>query len=192
MSPYKRARAQPSMHAEGPSCGASGYGLGMARLRAVVVAVLAAASLGGWWLGRVHARGVRQVRVVHVVDGDTIVVDGRGRTDTVRLLGVDTPETVHPDKPVQCYGPEASAYTKAALTGRVVRLETDVETRDRYGRLLAYVLVDGHRFNDDLLRRGYARLLVIPPNGAHARTMLDEELAARRAGRGLWGACATR
>lgn len=164
----------------------------MARLRAVVVAVLAAASLGGWWLGRTHARGVRQVRVVHVVDGDTVVVDDRGRSETVRLLGVDTPETVDPDEPVQCFGPEASAYTKAALTGRLVRLETDVESRDRYGRLLAYVLVDGHRFNDDLLRRGYARLLVIPPNGSHARTMLDEELDARRAGLGLWGACETR
>jgi micrococcal nuclease len=164
----------------------------MARLRAVVVAVLAAASLGGWWLGRARAHGVRQVRVVHVVDGDTIVVDDHGRSETVRLLGVDTPETVDPDEPVQCYGPEASAYTKAALTDRVVRLETDVETRDRYGRLLAYVLVDGHRFNDDLLRRGYARLLVIPPNGVHARMMLDEELAARRAGVGLWAACETR
>jgi micrococcal nuclease len=70
-----------------------------------------------------------------------------------------------------------------------VRLEFDVERRDRYRRLLAYVILDGKRYEDDLLRRGLARVLVIAPNGAHARTMLAEELAARRARRGLWGAC---
>ena len=158
----------------------------MARSRAVVVAVVAAASLGGWWLGR-HGRGVvRNVRVVHVVDGDTIEVVDAGRRETVRLLGVDTPETVDPRKPVQCFGPEASAYTKQRLEGRLVRLQPDVERRDRYGRLLAYVIVDGRRFNDELLQRGYARLLVIAPNGLHARAMLREQLAAKRASRGLW------
>jgi len=164
----------------------------MARSRAVVVAVVAAASLGGWWLGR-HGHGtVRSVRVVHVVDGDTIEVDEGGRRETVRLLGVDTPETVDPRKPVQCYGPEASAYTKQRLEGRGVRLELDVERRDRYSRLLAYVIVDGRRFNDELLEGGYARLLVIAPNGLHARTMLLQELAAKRDGRGLWGTCERR
>jgi len=108
------------------------------------------------------------------------------------LLGVDTPETVDPRKPVQCFGPEASAFTKSRLQGRRVTLERDVETHDRYGRLLAYVVVDGRRFNDELLRDGYARLLVIAPNGSHAREMLDEELAARRAGRGLWSRCVRR
>ncbi len=90
---------------------------------------------------------------------------------------------------MECYGPEASAYTERALTGRQVELELDVEHRDKYGRLLAYIWLDGRRFNDDLLRRGYARLLVIPPNGTDARTMLEEELAAKRASLGLWGAC---
>jgi micrococcal nuclease len=165
----------------------------MARSRAVVVAAVAAALLGsvagGWWLGGA-APAVVSATVIHVVDGDTIVVALRdGRTETVRILGADTPETVDPRKPVQCYGPEASAYSKAHLAGRSVRLEFDVERRDRYGRLLAYVLVDGARYEDDLLRRGLARLLVIPPNGSHARTMLAEELEARRARRGLWGAC---
>jgi micrococcal nuclease len=165
----------------------------MARSRAVVVVtVVAAASLGGWWLGR-HERGVnRSVNVVHVVDGDTIEVLDGGRRETVRMLGVDTPETVDPRKPVQCYGPEASAYTKRRLEGRWVRLEPDVERRDRYGRLLAYVMVDGRRFNDELIAEGYARLLVIAPNGLHARTMLQKELAAKRAGRGLWSACEAR
>jgi micrococcal nuclease len=90
---------------------------------------------------------------------------------------------------VQCYGPEASAFSTAKLSGRVVRLEVDVQRRDIYGRPLAYVYLGATRFTDVLLEQGYARLLVIPPNGSYARTMLAEELDARRHGRGLWGAC---
>ena len=162
----------------------------MVRTRAVVVAILAAASLGGWWLGRVDRGAASQSAVVvTAVDGDTIDVRIGDETDTVRLLGVDTPETHHPTKPVQCFGPEAAAYTKARLEGRTVMLEDDVEPRDLYGRRLAYVYLGGHRFNDELIEKGYARLLVIPPNGSHARTMLAGELAAKRAGVGLWGAC---
>jgi micrococcal nuclease len=148
------------------------------------------ASVVGWWLGDSQRAASALARVVQVVDGDTVVVAlPGGRSDTVRLLGVDTPETHDPRKPVQCFGPEAAAYTAARLTGRVVRLEGDVETRDRYGRRLAHVVVDGHRFEDELLHRGYARLLVIPPNDAHARDLLAAELDARRHGRGLWGEC---
>jgi micrococcal nuclease len=112
-----------------------------------------------------------------------------GSTDTVRLLGVDTPETHHPTKGVECFGPEAAAYTASRLTGRIVELEGDVESRDIYNRLLAYVIVNGHRFDDELLRKGYARLLVINPNRAHARDMLEAELDAREAERGLWAEC---
>jgi micrococcal nuclease len=161
----------------------------MTRSRVVVVAILAAASLGGWRLGQAHRTSTAAWTVVDVVDGDTIHVARGDATDTVRLLGVDTPETHHPRKPVECFGPEASAYTDSQLRGRAVHLEGDIEERDRYGRRLAYVIVDGERFNDDLLRRGYARLLVIEPNHAHARTMLREELEAKRAGVGLWGEC---
>ena len=84
---------------------------------------------------------------------------------------------------------EAAAHTEARLAGRRVTLEYDVETRDRFGRLLAYVYLDGQRYNDELVRDGFAELLVIAPNGRHAETMLDLELTARREGRGLWGAC---
>jgi micrococcal nuclease len=161
----------------------------MARSGAVViVAALAAASLGGWWLARSRPLDVEGT-VVDVFDGDTIAVDTGSRTETVRLLGVDTPETVHPERPVECFGPEASAYTKRRLLGRRVRLGVDAVERDPYGRLLAFVVLDGRRFNDELLRRGYATLLVIPPNGRHARAMRDAHFEARRAGRGLWGAC---
>jgi micrococcal nuclease len=152
--------------------------------------VLAVASMSGWWLGESRRAATPDVRVIEVLDGDTVIVAfADGSTDTVRLLGVDTPETHHPRKPVQCFGPEASAYTTARLTGRLVRLEGDVEERDIYGRRLAYVIVDGHRFDDELLRRGYGRLLVISPNRAHARALLTAELDARRHGRGLWSQC---
>jgi micrococcal nuclease len=164
----------------------------MARSRAAC-AVLAIALLGsagwGWWSGgRAAARF--DASVVTTIDGDTIDVrlDG-GRVERVRILGADTPETKDRRKPVQCFGPEASAYTHARLSGRQVSLETDSEVRDKYGRLLAYVYVDGERFDDELLRLGFARLLIIAPNGAHGRAMLEAELEARTARRGLWAAC---
>jgi len=161
----------------------------MTRSRVVVVAILAAASLGGWRLGQARHAATAEWTVVRVVDGDTIDVARGGDTDTIRLLGINTPETHHPTKPVECFGPEAAAFTEEHLAGRSVQLEDDIEGRDRYGRRLAYVVVDGERFNDELLLRGYARLLVIEPNHAHARTMLREELDAKRAGRGLWSEC---
>lgn len=151
--------------------------------------MVALASAVGWWLGAQRGTSDAPYRVVAVFDGDTIVVERDGGTQTIRLLGVDTPEVHDPRKPVQCYGPEASAYTRARLLGRSVQLEDDVETHDVYGRRLAYVYLHGRRFEDDLLRRGFARLLVIEPNHAHARTMLDEELGARRHRVGLWGTC---
>lgn len=157
---------------------------------ATVLAVMVAVSVVARWAGRTDRAVDPVVRVVEVVDGDTIVVAGPGGgTETVRILGVDTPETVHPTKGVECFGPEASAFTKAHLTGAVVRLESDVETHDVYGRRLAYVIRDGRRFDDVLIRRGFARFLVIAPNDAHARALLAAESAARAARRGLWGAC---
>jgi micrococcal nuclease len=155
----------------------------------VVVVVVMAASVAGWWFGNERRAASARYRVIEVLDGDTIVVLRGRERDTIRLLGVDTPETHHPTKPVQCYGREASEYTTRRLVGRLVRLEDDVETHDIYGRHLAYVYVEGTRFEDELLEKGYARLLVIEPNHAHARTMLDEELQAKRDRRGLWGAC---
>ena len=170
----------------------------MARSRAVdrgspVLPVIVAALLGslgwGWYTGgRITAR--LPATVIRDIDGDTVIARlAQGRTETVRILGVDTPEVVDPRKPVQCFGHAASAYTASHVVGRRVTLELDAEPRDKYGRLLAYVLVDGHRFDDELLAGGYARFLVIPPNGSHARAMLREELAARADRRGLWGAC---
>ncbi len=160
----------------------------------VVVTLAATSVLGssalGWWVGDQRRAADTPYRVVQVLDGDTIVVRRAGGGDeTIRLLGVDTPETHHPRKPVQCFGPEAAAYTASRLFGQVVQLEDDVERHDVYGRRLAYVHLRGANFERELLQRGYARLLVIEPNHAHARAMLDDELNARARGVGLWGAC---
>jgi micrococcal nuclease len=128
--------------------------------------------------------------VTRVVDGDTIEARFGGRTEDVRYIGVDTPETVKPGTPVQCYGPRASAFNHRLVEGRRVRLVFGVERRDVYGRLLAYVHL-GRRFvNATLVRRGLARTLTIPPNDRLAPLFRRLELGAARRGRGLWGACA--
>lgn len=137
--------------------------------------------------GRIPA-GV-EVRVEHVVDGDTFVVSGGER---VRLIGVDTPETRDPRRPVGCFGKEASAFTASLLPrGTQVRLVGDAEQRDRYGRLLAYAyrLPDGLFVNAEVLRQGYALVLTIPPNVAHAEQFTALAREAREQNRGLWGAC---
>jgi micrococcal nuclease len=119
-----------------------------------------------------------------VVDGDTLAL-GRER---VRLIGVDTPETVAPDRGVECFGPQASARVEALVEGARVRLEFDAERRDRYGRLLAYVRRsgDGLFLNEVLVRDGYARPLVVAPNDRYAARFGRLARRARSAGRGLW------
>jgi micrococcal nuclease len=127
--------------------------------------------------------------VVRVVDGDTFEARIDGEDEDVRLIGVDTPETVKPDTPVQCYGPRASDFTHHLLEGRTVRLVFGVERRDVYGRLLAYVHLGDRFVNAALVRRGLARTLTIPPNDRYAPFLHRLEVAAARAGRGLWTAC---
>jgi micrococcal nuclease len=127
--------------------------------------------------------------VIRAVDGDTIEARIDGRDEYVRYIGVDTPETVKPDTPVQCFGPRASSFNHRLVEGRRVRLVFGVERHDIYGRLLAYVYL-GHRFvNAMLARRGLARPLTIPPNDRFAPLFRRLSLRAARAGRGLWGAC---
>jgi micrococcal nuclease len=135
--------------------------------------------------------GAREGRVVRVVDGDTIHVVVGGRREKVRYIGVDTPETHHPTKPVQCYGRAASAFNARLVAGELVRLVRDVEERDRYGRLLAYVYRarDGLFVNAELARAGYARTLTIAPDVRYAARFAALARAAREAGRGLWSAC---
>ena len=131
-------------------------------------------------------------RVVDVIDGDTIRVRISGSVEKVRLIGVDTPETKHPDKGVECYGPEASARTGELIgPGTVVRLERDLATRDRYGRLLAYVyrVSDSLFVNETLLVEGYARALPFDDTPMFHDRFARAEERARSSAVGLWGAC---
>jgi micrococcal nuclease len=139
--------------------------------------------------------------VTDVVDGDTIDVEIGGRTERVRLIGIDTPETRRPDTPIECYGPEASAFTAAVLpVGTKVRIERDVVGRDDYGRLLGYV----HRLgngsvdrnsemfvNMELVEQGFARPLTIEPNSTFAREFAAAARRAERSDLGLWAACSS-
>jgi micrococcal nuclease len=126
------------------------------------------------------------------VDGDTVDVSVHGHHERLRLIGIDTPETKDPRKPVQCYGPEASARTAALLpVGTAVRLQRDEEPRDDYGRLLAYVYRadDGLFVNLELAREGMAVVLSIKPNTAFAPVIAAAVDRARAARLGLWGHC---
>jgi micrococcal nuclease len=127
--------------------------------------------------------------VTRVVDGDTAHVEIAGRDVTVRFIGIDTPETVAPDQPVECYGPEASAYTEQRLEGERVRLEYDVERTDRYGRTLAYVWLGDELFNETLVREGYALVTTFPPDVKYVERFVAAQRDAREHFRGLWREC---
>jgi micrococcal nuclease len=162
------------------------------RSLALLLAVVAALAAGGTrLLGRgpdAAGGGASVARVERVVDGDTIVLAGGER---VRYIGVDTPESVKPGTPVQCFAERASAFNERLVEGERVRLRYDAEHYDRYGRTLAYVyrLRDGLFVNAELVRRGYARTLTIPPDVTHAGEFARLSRQARRHGRGLWSAC---
>lgn len=150
---------------------------------------------------------VYKAKVERVVDGDTAIVsflfdDGsKYLKERVRFLGVDTPETVHPTKPVQYYGKEASNFTKSQLDGKTVWLQTDVGVKDRYDRMLAYVwlkeptkeelddeaAIREHMFNAILLSGGYAQLMTVQPNSRYANIFVHIQREAREQNKGLWG-----
>ena len=137
-----------------------------------------------------QAAGARETaRVLRVIDGDTILVEVDGREERVRYIGVDTPETVAPDRPPGCFGQEASAANRALVEGKTVQLERDISERDRFGRQLRYVYVDGALVNEELLRQGYAAATTFPPDVREDGRFRTIERTAREAGRGLWGAC---
>jgi micrococcal nuclease len=129
--------------------------------------------------------------VIEVIDGDTAIFLWEGREEKIRFIGVDTPETKHPTKPTECFAQEAANFTRSLLTpGTSVFLEFDVQKRDRYNRLLAYVfLPDGRMVNEILLAEGYAQVMTIPPNVRYERRFLEAQREARRNAKGLWGKC---
>jgi micrococcal nuclease len=124
--------------------------------------------------------------VVRVIDGDTINVEVAGQPFTLRYIGVDTPETKHPTKGVEPYGPEASERNRQLVEGKTVLLEKDVSETDRFGRLLRYVYVDDAMVNEVLVREGYARASIFPPDIRYVTRFKTLEREAIVAGRGLW------
>jgi micrococcal nuclease len=161
-------------------------------LGSVVLLLVGAALLLRPWEGNGAAAegpATATAFVTRVVDGDTIEARLGETVEDVRYIGVDTPETVKPDTPVQCFGPRASAFNHRLVEGRRVRLVFGVERRDVYGRELAYVYLGRRSVNAELLRRGLARTLAIAPNTRFASRFARIEKAAARAGRGLWRAC---
>ena len=169
-------------------------------LLAVVVAVAVAlascsrssAGANKTTAGTASTAAAGNATVERVVDGDTIIVHVGGRRERVRFIGIDTPESVKPNTPVQCFAIEASNRTKSLLpAGTPVRLVGDVEQRDKYKRLLAYVYraKDNLFVNLSLVRDGYAQPYTFPPNVAHTNEFVAAAADARQAGRGLWSAC---
>jgi len=163
--------------------------------RSLLLLAVSLAALAVAWSSRggdaAPADRDRVGRVARIVDGDTIVVALAGRTERVRYIGIDTPESVKPDSPVQCYAHRAAVENARLVARQRVRLVLDVEPRDRFGRLLAYVYRarDGVLVNAALVRGGFARTLTIPPNVRFADRFRALAAQARRAGRGLWSAC---
>jgi len=126
--------------------------------------------------------------VTRVIDGDTIEIEGGQR---VRYIGIDTPETVDPRKPVQCFGVEASNKNKQLVEGKRVRLEKDITETDRYGRLVRYVYVDDVFINLKLVAEGFAYSYTYPPDVKYQSQFVEVQRVAREQKRGLWGSCPT-
>jgi micrococcal nuclease len=129
-----------------------------------------------------------EAQVVEVVDGDTIKVNIGGGIHTVRYIGIDTPETKHPDEPIEWMGPEASAANRELVGGQTVYLEKDVSETDQYGRLLRYVfLANGTFVNAKLVEQGYAQAVSYPPDVKYQDLLASMQQKARETARGLWG-----
>jgi micrococcal nuclease len=129
---------------------------------------------------------VKTYLVTKVIDGDTIEIEGG---QTIRYIGIDTPETVHPSKPVECFGQEASNKNKELVEGKRIKLEKDVSETDKYGRLLRYVWVGDIFVNDYLVRQGYAYVYTYPPDVKYNEQLVQAQQEARENNRGLWAGC---
>lgn len=125
-------------------------------------------------------------KVTRVIDGDTIELENGIK---VRYIGIDTPETVAPNKPDGCFGKEASNKNRELVEGKTVSLEKDVSETDRYGRLLRYVYVNNILVNDYLVRQGYANAVSYPPDIKRQQQLIQAEREARKNFRGQWSAC---
>lgn len=133
---------------------------------------------------------ITYAKVTNVVDGDTFKIESG---ETVRMIGIDTPETVHPSKPIQCYGKEASLKTEELIEGKEIRLEKDISEKDKYGRLLRYVYVGDIFVNEYLVKEGYAISSSYPPDIKYQDKFVEAQRLAQEENNGLWNtsACPT-
>lgn len=144
-------------------------------------------------LSETDERKMVQTKVTEVIDGDTVIIESGER---VRYIGVDTPETKHPKKSVQCFGREASARNKELVEGKTVYLEKDISETDRYGRLLRYVYLpnpdapeESIFVNEYLIEQGYGKVITYPPDVKYHKQLLAAQRIAQEEKRGLWGKC---
>lgn len=144
-------------------------------------------------LAEIDYRSMDQARVARVIDGDTIELE---TGEKVRYIGVDTPETKHPSKPVQCFGREAAQKNKELVEGKEVLLEKDVSETDRYGRLLRYIYLPNPEATDEaifvnelLIEQGFAQVITYPPDVKYHTLLLQAQKQAQSEEKGLWGSC---
>lgn len=146
--------------------------------------------IGGFFTGRSAVLQSNNdpiyVKVVRVIDGDTVEIEGGER---VRYLGVGSPESVDSQKPVQCFGQEAKQKNKELVEGKVVRLERGIKERDRFCRILAYVWVENNMVNIELIKQGYARKYLLPRDSPYKQKFIDAELEAESEKKGIWRFC---
>lgn len=130
---------------------------------------------------------LEKYKVIRVVDGDTLVIEYNGKNEKVRLIGVDTPESVHPDETRNTeFGEKVSNYSKSKLEGNEIQIEFDVQERDKYGRLLCYVYIEGQMYNKLLLKEGLAKVATYPPNIKYVDEFVKIQKQARQNGKGMW------
>jgi len=144
-------------------------------------------------LSEVDIRSFQKTRVTKVIDGDTIEIESG---EHVRYIGVDTPETVHPKKSVQCFGKEASNKNKALVEGKEIYLEKDVSDKDRYQRLLRYIYLPNPDLpnevifvNEYLIEQGYGKVITYPPDVKYHQLFVQAQRTAQDEANGLWGKC---
>ena len=164
----------------------------------VVLISTASVFAAGFYMGKksaalpaINTYGDFTAKVERMKDGDTLAFEIFGEEETVRYIGIDTPETKHPDKGVECFGPEAAERSKELVLGKQIYFERDNKNRDHHGRLVRYVWAGKEMINEKLVREGFAFASHVSPNGKYKKIFEKAEAEAREAGKGLWSACKT-
>lgn len=170
--------------------GCAKYGIGLSEYEEEISALTGVDIIEGKTNSKeekVNTEDLGTYKVVRVVDGDTFIINYNGKEERVRLIGVDTPESVHPNEEKNtAFGKKVSNFSKEKLTNKEVQIEFDVSQRDKYGRLLCYVYVDGQMYNKLLLEEGLAKVATYPPNVKYVEDFTKIQKEARENKKGMW------